>query len=338
MFCCNNCKKSFKTNWQLQRHLGKKTQCKPNLPNEPKESVMTTKNVMVTTTKNTINTEKDANETSESAKTTNTEDLSITCQYCLVTFANKKNSRLHSERCKVKADPVRCMEIELNKNVNKWSKNECRFCDYKSIHTRHVTRHLPTCKKRKEYKAALEAELQIKNKSTHESKVTNNITNNNVTNVNVTNNMTNNINIIVNPLGQENYSYITCNQIMSLCKKTRSDEEFFFFFLTMIHAHPKHPENHNIVLTNHRSNLALVKVKDQFEFRSIDDIINKAAAKMLDNIIFETDFEDIPKDVLLTYEAVCEEDELNPKAARMFKQDLYSKHKNGCITKPSIEC
>jgi hypothetical protein len=330
MFCCNNCKKSFKTNWQLQRHLGKKIQCKPNLPNVPVECIKLP------------NFHKKSTEVPTESKTEHAKNSaavdSLTCEYCLVTFANKKNLRLHGERCKLKEDPVRCMEIELNKNVNRWSKNECRFCDYKSIYTRHVTRHLTSCKKRKEYKAALEAELQIKNKSTHESKVTNNITHNNVTNVNVTNNMTNNINIIVNPLGQENYSYITCNQIMSLCKKTRSDEEFFAKTLTMIHAHPKHPENHNIVLTNHRSNLALVKVKDQFEFRSIDDIINKAAAKMLDNIIFETDFEDVPKDILLTYEAVCEEDELNPKAARMFKQDLYSKHKNGCITKPSIEC
>ena len=176
MFCCNNCKKSFKTNWQLQRHLGKKNKCKPNLPNLPNVPVDGVKvpNFHIKSTEvpyqvsaegvmlpnfHEKSTEVPAESKTEHVKSSVAVD-SLTCEYCLVTFANKKNLRLHGQRCKLKEDHVRCMEIELNKNVNKWSKNECRFCGYHSSQVYCVTRHLPTCKKRKEYKAALEEELR----------------------------------------------------------------------------------------------------------------------------------------------------------------------------------
>ena len=308
MFTCNRCERNFPKNWQLQRHFSRKIPCKLQLtcaPIKPPDELVKSPQRII----------KSPQQTEKSPDTR--------CTLCLKTFARSQNLKTHS--CKMKDDKVRKLEIQLNKKIEPWSSDVCRFCKYEG--GVHMSRHLKTCKAKMKYEQQLETELQHKEGSDKHVTI-NNVNNFNNTIVN------NNINIIVNPIGQEDYSYVTCNRLKSLSRKMLSDEEFLAKTLTYIHAHPKHPENHNIIVTNHRSNMAFVKWKDHFEYRSIESVMQKAAINMLDKVCLEEEYDELPTYIKKKYESVTDNDELDSKAASLFKLDLYAKLKSGHIVKP----
>ena len=241
------------------------------------------------------------------------------CLYCFREFANKQNLNSHLNICREKDDDVRQLETQLQMDIEQWNRYECRFCNrYASSAPSLVRRHQTSCKARKIYKAHLEHELKEQQPSTHAQTIINNTVNN--------------INVHVNSLGQENYDYITKRIIQNICGQTETAQEFFAKTLVYIHAHPKHPENHNIIYTNHRSNMALVKWKDEFEYRPIHTIIQKAANNMLDKVCIDDVIDKLPLHLKQKYETVSENDELDQKTSSLFKLDLYSKHKKGNIS------
>ena len=318
MFTCNRCERNFQKNWQLQRHFSRKIPCKLQLTCAP----VKTPDETIKSPQQTI---ESPQQTIESPQQT-MKSPDTCCKYCLKTFARSQNLKNHS--CKMKDDKVRKLEIQLNKKIEPWSSNMCRFCRYEG--GVHISRHLKTCKARKRYHEKLESELKEQQNESSDKHVTIN----NVNNINNTIVNNNSVNIIVNPIGQEDYSYITCSQLKSLSRKMLTDEEFLAKTLTYIHAHPKHPENHNIIVTNHRSNMAFVKWKDHFEYRSIESVMQKAAINMLDKVCLEEDYDELPTYIKKKYESVTDNDELDSKAASLFKLDLYAKLKSGHIVKP----
>lgn len=76
------------------------------------------------------------------------------CIYCLHSFSTKYYLvNIHSQKCKSRDDPVRLLEIKLNVQLDNVpdNHNQCRFCNkiFSDFHSK--IRHLPICKKRKDY-------------------------------------------------------------------------------------------------------------------------------------------------------------------------------------------
>jgi len=113
----------------------------------------------------------------------------------------------------------------------------------------------------------------------------------------------------------------------------KSAEEGFAKTLMIIHGNKDHPENHNIIYTNLRGNAALVKTGNTFEYRNIKDVLDDAGANLLDLIVLDTKFDDIGRHVKEKLELICDDEELNQKAANIAKIELYNSYKKGEIRK-----
>ena len=311
MHCCKDCGRGFSTNWELQRHYGKKKKCTANA----EKSQTNAEKSFANAEKSQTNAEKSCGESQRTG--------SKACEFCNKTFQSRQNLLKHLDHCKEKNDPVRILEIKLGKKFpENASPNQCRFCDYFSVYASNVSRHICSCKHKFEYRKLLEEELH--NVDTIKSCTINNNTSN-ITNI------TNNI-IQVNSLGCENTEYLTSTLLRRLWRTAKTDEERFAKTLMIIHGNRDHPENHNIIYKNIRGNVALVKAGTTFEYRNINDIINEAGSNMLDVIIFDTKYDDLSeaeKTSLETMVSATCESELNPKVTNLARMELYNSFKNG---------
>mgnify|MGYP001476989418 CR=1 FL=1 len=94
---CPRCHKTFAYSYLLTRHLNRKILCREKEKEIEKEEI----------------------EQQEQYK----------CQYCCKEFEVKRYCKQHEASCKLKYDPVRILEMELNIRLNKYYDKECRFCD-----------------------------------------------------------------------------------------------------------------------------------------------------------------------------------------------------------------
>jgi hypothetical protein len=259
----------------------------------------------------------------------------LICKYCEKQNNLRRNAKRHAFNCKNRDDHVRNLELQLNICLPKGvAENACRFCNHVSKCKYDLPKHLKSCKAKEVYKNRLEEDLQAHKAQNNSVTVINNNTNNTVNNDNKT--INNNINVHINPIGQENVSYMTFAVIKNLMRRSHSGEAFMANTLAYIHAHEDHPENHNIIVSNHRSNLALVKRSDKFEYENINTVMWETSNSWLDKVCLDDDYDELPKQIKQKYEGVCENDELDTKAASIFKSHLYAKHKEGIITKPCL--
>lgn len=183
---CDRCKKVFRDNYLLNRHLNKKNICR-KIEEEEDEIV----------------------ECNDDYK----------CKYCCKEFAVKRYCKDHEKTCKLKDDPVRILEIDLNIKLSKYYDKECRFCD--RTFTRHysLTKHYLICKKRYEYID----KLKDKKKSKEIIHIKNiyNTTNNN-------NNTTNNNNtLVVNSYEDTERIMRLEKNVKRICKYLRYDQMQF---------------------------------------------------------------------------------------------------------------
>lgn len=146
---CDRCKKVFRDNYLLNRHLNKKNLCKKIEEEEDDEIVEC------------INDYK--------------------CKYCCKEFAAKRYCKQHEKTCKLKDDPVSMLEIDLNIKLSKFYDKECRFCDKTFARQCNLTNHYLICKKRYEYIDKLKDKKKSK-EIIHIKNIYNNTTNNNTNN------------------------------------------------------------------------------------------------------------------------------------------------------------
>ena len=130
---CPRCHKIFRDKYILNRHINKKNLCREK--EEEKEI------------------EKEKIEQQEQYK----------CQYCCKLFDNKYVKIRHEESCKLKYDPVRILEMELNIKLDKYYDKECRFCDKTFTRQCNLTNHYLICKNRTEYINSLNRSISKKN-------------------------------------------------------------------------------------------------------------------------------------------------------------------------------
>ena len=310
---CDYCDKQFRTNWHLQRHLRRKFKC----VKVPPYNATNTQN-------DSVNTQNDS---------VNTQNEPLKCKYCCVKYSRSDVLQRHIETCKEKKDEVRFLEIKLHIQVELKKDNTCRFCSKEFSQKSNHTRHLKTCKKKQEYRKELENKNCKYSKDNKKGKVHVSNTINNTIN-NIDNSTTNNT-ININCIGKENMKYITTKMLKQLWKNAKTNEEAVAKTIKAIHAHKDHPENHNIIYTNTRSNVALVKINEDYEYKNINEILKDVSANTLDAIIFSADYDDLSMLIKKKYESVCEDDEINKQASIIAKTELYNSYKSGFISKPS---
>jgi hypothetical protein len=271
---CQICKKSFQFPYLLRRHLAKKIQCK--IPNRVRESV----EYKVEKLEEKILEHSEIFEELQLQKAKQSVEIDsekYTCRFCLKQFSCSANLSRHikKKRCKGKNDNVELYERELGIVPPECSKYQCRFC--KTVYTKQssYSRHMNSeCKEKIKYEHDLEKQVlqnrrevlekkqnEVINKS-HNIKI--NGSQNNVT----TNN--NNTNIFLPPMnafGNENLDYITTKMLLKqieLCTDFSDITETVKTFTQLIHAHPAHPENHNVLFSHIKSPFAQIYNGSEF--------------------------------------------------------------------------
>jgi hypothetical protein len=129
---CKLCNHEYKDNYALNRHLSRITPC-VIIPSEINNDICQISNETVI------------------------EDVRNKCIYCLHTFSTSSNYTKHKEKCKLKDDPIRLLEIEHKIDIKfPDNKLECRFCNCILSRVDNLKTHLETCKKRQEYLTKLQ--------------------------------------------------------------------------------------------------------------------------------------------------------------------------------------
>ena len=240
MIECDVCKKQFRHNYLLIRHLERKTPCKSPINKKcirSYEGNVEYNNERIKNSKQNINSESIPNTPSIIFNTSNiqTNNPSIIsnpsnnqtpcfeCEYCCNKFTRKYTLNTHYKKCKMIDDPVRELEIELCKNesIDPESKS-CRFCNKVFYNLNNLHRHDKICKPKEEYKRKLLKEL-------NRYRQQNTTTTNNSTVPNITINIDNSHNIHNNTMNIMNYDHdyehITIEKIIKCLKISQEKRE-----------------------------------------------------------------------------------------------------------------
>ena len=147
----------------------------------------------------------------------------------------------------------------------------CKFCNRvfnsKTSKYRHQKYH---CKfKKNEKELALESEIQ---KLKNEIKKIKNESVKTVQNIHNQQNITNN-NITINNYKYENIDYITNKVLEKLI--TNSPYNSISRLTRCIHFNTKHPENHNLAITNLRSKFARVRKNDIWQVKFLNELLEE---------------------------------------------------------------
>ena len=201
----------------------------------------------------------------------------ICCDLCKKTFSRMQSldrhnaSKMHETRSSpnVKKYTCECGKYYLHQQSLRNHKMKCTFIVEPSIPTQPVTPSVQEIleqkmddmklafeKERQEMKAQI-AMLLDKHAGT---------TNNNNTTTNNNNIETQNINIIIKAFGNENTDYIDNKAILACISKVYKSIPSL---LEKIHFDPKHPENHNIKITNKKLPYASVMGNNQ-KWKTVD--------------------------------------------------------------------
>lgn len=286
---CPRCKKYFKYQCYLNKHLHNKSICREvneQCTETKKESILTNKESQITPEESLLS----DMESQKSLKTTE-----FQCKFCSKNFKRAWNLKEHLDKnkCKTKNDNVRIYEVELGIEPE-CKENTCRFCNFSFSLIKNYQRHMRAgCKAKEEYEQQLEKRV-LKARADYAKQIINNTTNNNTHNDHCTTNNNNHIHLHLPPLrafGDENLDYITLKDIIVELKKVKDvcDLTPMIANLTkMIHANPAHPENHNVQITSLNSAHGRVFNGIQFENQDVasiqDTILNRIGDTVMEKV------------------------------------------------------
>ena len=175
---------------------------------------------------------------------------------------------------------------------NRDCKATCEYCLRTYSRKDNLTKHLKTCKKKKENENEKDKKIEELIKNQEEMKeqmkemvekllvnsggntITNNNTNNTNNSTNNSNNTTNNMtnNIIIHNYGDEDTKYITSDYILKLLKNKPA--KVIPELIKYTHFNEEHPENQNIKITNKKEPYIKVRKNDKWELQNKDETIN----------------------------------------------------------------
>jgi len=210
------------------------------------------------------------------------------CSHCFETFSRSDSLARHlsKKRCKSRNDNVEIYERELGIKKPEEQQLTCRFCNVKFSKQQSYSRHMNSdmCRGKMKYEHELEKRVLANRKQVAASIAINGNNNNNTT--------VNNNNIYLPPMnafGSENLDYITTKMLIKqieLCKDFTDITETVKTFTQLIHAHPAHPENHNVLIKGNNSAFAEIFNGTQFEQSNAlvmeDQILQKVGKLLID--------------------------------------------------------
>ena len=272
---CQRCKKEFKYNYLLKRHLNCKHICVEVVPNELKEitkELTELKNELQHKREKTVCTSKNI------------------CKFCNKSFSrvDALSRHLKNSSCKLMNDNISIYERELNISIENTDPLVCRFCKKQYVsesnHIRHISRG---CKEKDKYEVVLEKKvLKKRNKAAQniQHQTINNNNNYNTININMP---------TLRAFGDENLDYITTKYLidqLSKCGNMNDMSRVLGNFTRMIHANPAHPENHNVLMRSLNGGYAKVFNGTSFEDRQAIDVQDQILNKVGDYITKKVDF------------------------------------------------
>jgi len=207
----------------------------------------------------------------------------VTCPHCLQIFTRKYSLKRHLEknRCPKKI----CENVSQSEDIHK-----CEYCSKNFKNNRNLKRHIDNyCKTKNVLLSQNTQNNQLHNQShntanqSHNTQHINshNPTTNNTANTNSNNNITQNITI--NSYGKENLDYIDDNFFKHLLKIPFGGIPKL---IRMIHYHPDHPENHNVLLnvSGKQNNLAKTWDGDEWFIKNKSAVIWELMTSSYDKI------------------------------------------------------
>lgn len=224
---------------------------------------------------------------------------SICCEVCNMTFKSEKYLKAHlkskrhlswSEKKPTNQHKCKCGKVFSYRQSLYLHKKSCTIIiEDEDVETSKTL----TVDERQVYEEEIEELKQEIERLKAEKSVTNN-------NQNIE--TQNNIHIHINAFGNENIDYITDNTKLRCIKHITQSIPML---VSKIHFNPKHPENHNIKITNHR--LPFVKVlnenkewKYEDKERTVSNIITKSYTML--EITYEGYKDEIPESTQRNFE------------------------------------
>ena len=278
-FHCKTCLKSFKYKYLLDRHLNRKIKCVGKFQDEVKSMNSNIENAIEENKQikeNISSLNRDLNNTKSEVDIIKAQLSENQCEFCLKTFSRPDSltKHLNKGRCSKKNNNISIYEKELNIKSNKESELTCKYC-YQAYTTHNsLCKHKAKgCSERDRYEKDLEKQV-IENRKEAAKQRAINIT------MNVTNGNANNIIINLPPMkafGSENTDYLTTKLLLTELKKCKQLNPadltgIIDKFTKLIHAHPAHPENHNVLFKGLNSGYAQVYNGSEFEDRQSTEV------------------------------------------------------------------
>jgi hypothetical protein len=270
VFECDICKKLFKSQYLLDKHLNKQQTCIQNKEND-------------------INIKIDRLNKYIKARDKSIENANKICQYCQNTFSTKGNLKIHIyDHCDVrkkKFSNLQKFKDELNLIRNKSnvksenvediddsddSDDYDEECDIdKALDNKTLRNMLHKLTKEVKKLSNNQQAIQTQNVATNQQIIDNQNNNNNNNN---NNNITNNIQINLNNYDNPNCDFLTIEQKNKFLKDRYKG---LIDFITFVYFNESYPENHTILYTNLRSKFGQIYKNNKWMIEEIDNIADK---------------------------------------------------------------
>ena len=276
------------------------------------------------------------------------------CERCHYVAKQKGDIKKHLQRkniCRTIHSNISVEELleKLNKPNNGFVCNKCnkifKTSQGKYQHHKRCKQELVIFEETKNYSDEMQEimnELKLIKELVIEQMKNNNITNNN--NIE-TQNINNNTNLFISFNDKENIHKVLkqCQETILLLEQNRSKDKCFKIYLTAAHFNPKHPELHNIKLTNLKPDYKLIDIRDENgEWKKepqkeiFNNLIN-SSKDFITNIVKDNkpEFDNTEsidnyngEDAKEKYVLYCNEEKYKEKLENVAKSEIYNKTKS----------
>ena len=194
------------------------------------------------------------------------------CMYCKETFTLHSSLKRHMmNRCKIKKN-VDAEKEKLLQNLVK-----------EKISTQDLAKKIIDNEQDDNFELLCYLLDKLKSKPEIDKKITNN-TSTNIENININNqinNIQNNIELKILPFGKEDISYITDDIFKKIINKGFRSVPIL---VENVHFNIKHPQNHNVFISNMHDKYALIYDGNQWMMEKKDKVIDSMISEKIDTL------------------------------------------------------